>query len=40
MYLTRGEKVVAVATMASDPVAAKAAEMFFNEIPFLKQDIT
>ena len=35
----RGDKVIAVATIGSDPVAAQAAEMFYNKIPFLKSDI-
>jgi hypothetical protein len=39
LFFTRGDNIVAVATMGSDPVAAQAAEMFHNQIPFLKQDI-
>ncbi|KAK2164938.1 hypothetical protein LSH36_57g03020 [Paralvinella palmiformis] len=38
-YYTKGDKVIAVATIGSDPVAAQAAEMFYNKIPFLKSDI-
>ena len=38
-YLARGDQVVAVATMGSDPVAAQAGEMFFHQIPFTKQDV-
>lgn len=38
-YYTKGDKVIAVASIGSDPVAAQAAEMFYNKIPFLKSDV-
>lgn len=39
LFFSRGDNVVAVATLGTDPMAAKVAEIFYNGQKILKSEI-